>query len=208
MAEEKKKSDKAAKAYASFYYIFMTLAVMGFGYFGYLKLTDTDIYFYSRVINCYTLCFTAAFIFLALRIFIVFHKNGNKVSYQVWLLIISCMISCICLINSVAEDFSRSRITDTIEINEDTEVLLCETGDESTRIDIYRVKGGFVKKIGEIDETYFSVKCIEQDLYTCDVSEDGSLITINCNYGVYGNGIYMIAPAYDTGTLSYTFQIN
>lgn len=207
MADDKKKSAKAAKAYETFYYIFITLAVMGFGYFGYLKLTDTDIYFYDRVINCYTLCFAAAFVFLALRVLIVFRKI-NKVSYQLGLMMVACGISGVCLINSVAEDFSRSKVRDIIEINEATDVLLCEVGKENTRIDVYRVRGRLAKKIGEIDETYFSVKCLEQGMYSCDVSADGSVITVNCNYGVYGNGIYMIIPAYDTGTLSFNFEIN
>lgn len=206
MADDKK---KFAKAYDAFYYIFITLAVIGFIYFGYMKVFDTEIYFYNRVINCYTLCFTAAFIFLALRILIVFRRSGNKVGYQLLLMIISCGISGVCLINSLAEDFSRSKIMDIIEINETTDVFLCENGDEtSTKIDIYRVRGRLAKKIGEIDETYFSVKCIEQDMYTYNISEDGSLLTVNCNYGVYGNGVYMIIPAYDTGTLTFTFEIN
>lgn len=204
MADDKK---KFAKAYDTFYYIFITLAAVGFGFFGYLKLTDTDIYFYDRVINCYTLCFTAAFVFLALRILIVFRRSGNKVSYQLWLMIAAALISGACLINSLAEDFSRSKIMDIIEIDENTDIFLCETGDENTQIDIYRVKDRMARKIGEIDETYFSVKCIEQGMYSYEISDDGTFITIYCNYGVYGNGIYMIVPAYDTGTLSYTFQI-
>ena len=42
MSEEKK---KGSKSYETFYYIIMTLAVAGFGFFGYMKLTDTEFTF-------------------------------------------------------------------------------------------------------------------------------------------------------------------
>ncbi len=207
MSEEKK---KGSKSYETFYYIIMTLAVAGFGFFGYMKLTDTEIYVFDRIIGCYTICFTAALIFLAVRIFTLFKKNGKKLSYQFWLMAVAGGITAACVINSIAEDFGKSKVKGILEINETTKVFLCESTQKNghTQIDVYRVKGRLARKLGEIDETLFSVRCIEQDMYSYAVSGDESLLTVNCQYGVYGNGMYMLSPTYDTGTLSYTFKLD
>lgn len=207
MADEAK--EKGAKAYEAFYYIVMTLAVIGFGFFGYMKLTDTELYIFDHIIGCYTICFTAALVFIAVRWLTLFRKNGKKFNYQLWLMTAACAVAAACFINSVCEDFGKSKVREVVKINATTDVFLCEPTekDGSTRIDIYRIGGRLVRKLGEIDEKLFSVKCIQDGLYTCTVSDDGSMITVNCEYGVFGDGIHMLNPAYDTGNLSYTFKI-
>lgn len=207
MADEKK---KGAKAYEFFYYTLMTLAVAAFGFFGYMKLTDTEIYVFDCIIGCYTICFTAALVFLVVRILTLLRKNGKQLSYQFWLMAAACGITAACFVNSIAEDIGKSKVKGVLEINETMNVFLCESTQKSghTQIDVYRVKGRLACKLGEIDETLFSVKCIEQDMYSYAVSGDESLLTVSCQYGVYGNGMYMLSSTYDTGTLSYTFKLD
>lgn len=200
---------KGGKAIAVIYYIAVTLAAAAFGFFGYMKLTDTELYLFNSVIGCYTICFGAVLGFTVIRFLTLLKKNGNKFNYPIALMLSAAGIAGACFVNSLAEDIGRSKVKDILEMDETTKIFLCEVSDKEDRsvIDVYRVRDRFVHKIGTIDERLFSVKCIEGDLYSYSFSEDKSLVTIQCQYGVYGDGLYMLNPSFDTGVLNYTFKI-
>lgn len=203
MAEENRK-----KALDVLYYIGITLAAIAFCFFGYMKLADVELFLFNRIIGCYTICFVAVTFFLLVRI-MGGYKKLKKLDYQLWLMVISCVVSAACLINSVAEDSGKSKTKTEIVVNEATNVYLCESIQKNghTKITVYRVRDRLVKKLGEIDEKPFTSRCIADNRCTWDISENGDIITIHCNYGKYVDERVELKKEYDTGTLSYPFAL-
>lgn len=201
--------DKKLKMNDALYYIGITAAAAAFCFFGYMKLTDTELFIFDRIIGCYTICFTAVLSFLVIRVMMIYSKS-KKFAYQTILMIIAAVVAAVCLINSIAEDSRKSKTKDVLNIVEGTDVFLCEDVEKSghTRIDVYRVRNRLAKKIGEIDERYFSVRCVEEDTYTYNVSDDYSIININCHYGTYGNDMISLNPAFDTGVMTFSFVLD
>ena len=206
MADDKK---KGTKTYEVFYYIFITLAAMAFCFFGYMKLTDTEIFIFNRIIGCYSICFTAVTTFLLIRIFTIYKKT-KKINYQLGLMILAGLVSVICLVNSVAEDCGKSKIKDEVEVNAAVKVYLCESTQKNghTKIEVYRVRDRLAKKLGEIDEKPFAVRCVADQAYKCIVSDNQDIITINCNYGEYYDERVELKKEYDKGYLSYSFALD
>lgn len=206
MADDKKKGLKAADI---FYYIGITLAAIAFCFFGFMKLADIEIFVFNRIIGCYTICFTAVTAFMLVRIFTMYSKT-KKIDYQTWLMIAACVVSGACLINSIAEDSNKSKVRAEIEVNAATKVFLCESTEKNghTKIGVYRVRDRMAKKLGEIDEKPFSVRCVADKKYTYDISENGDIITVHCNYGSYNDERVALKPGYDQGVLSYPFALD
>lgn len=71
---------------------------------------------------------------------------------------------------------------------------------ELTYLDVYRLKGFKAVKIGNINETRFSNKCLAQDKYTLDYNEETKTVTVACEYGGYGDRS-------DTEVLTYDFYL-
>ncbi|MDE6774720.1 MAG: hypothetical protein K2J37_00195 [Ruminococcus sp.] len=213
MAEEKKKEEKKKIDYSkllnSLYYIGITLGAAGIAFFGYLKLTDTELFIFSRIISCYTVCLAVVTVVLAYRFIRVFIENEKKFNYMIALQAVVASVALACAVNSMAEDINKSKVNDVVKINERTSIILCEVENKSghTQIDVYCKRGRFAKKTGEIDEMMFSVKCIESGAYNCYSSDDGNTAVVECFYGIYGNGSILI-PEYDTGMLTYVFDLN
>ena len=78
-------------------------------------------------------------------------------------------------------------------------ITIGETRFEHTYMDVYHINGFAAKKLGEIDETYFSNKCLSQDKYTYEYDEASKKLTIICEYGTYGNEVVRLKEEYDTG---------
>lgn len=205
---------KKAKVMETFYFILMTLLVCGFGFFGYCKLTDSYIRLFGRLFSCYSLGFFAVLLFFIVRSVMVFVKTGKKMNYRLFLNLSAAVITLFCMINSMAADIKSSGTMDILKLGDKSRVMLCEsvfTDDDGSitevRIDVYGMNGRICRKLGEIDETLFSVRCVETDSYRYYISEDGRQLTLECLYGAYGNGTYMLTPQADTGTLTYIFEI-
>ncbi len=205
---------KKAKVMETFYFILMTLLVCGFGFFAYCKLTGTSLRLFGRLFGCYSMGFSAVFLFFAVRSVMVFVKTGKKMSYRLFLSLSAVLITLFCLINCLATDISSSGTKDILKLGEKNSVMLCEsvvTDDNGAvtevRIDVYGMNGRLCRKLGEIDETLFSVRCVETDSYRYYISEDGRQLTLECLYGTYGNGTYTLSPQADTGKLTYIFEI-
>ncbi|MDE5765406.1 MAG: hypothetical protein K2I00_10710 [Ruminococcus sp.] len=213
MAEEKSKEEKKKFDYSklldSLHYVGITSGVAGIAFFSYLKLTDTELFVFNRVMSCYTVCFAIITGVLAYRFVRVFIANEKKFNYVITLQAIVASVILACAVNSLAEDVNKSKINDVIEINENISVVLCEVENKSghTRIDVYSRRGRFAKKTGEIDEMMFSVKCIESGAYNCYSPDDGNSAVVECFYGIYGNG-NVLSPEYNTGMLTYVFDLN
>ncbi len=79
---------------------------------------------------------------------------------------------------------------------------------ELTYLDVYRLKGFKAVKLGDINETYFSNKCLAQDKYTLDYNEEARTVTVACEYGVYGNEYVHLKEEFDTGVMTYDFIIS
>ncbi|MCM1529050.1 MAG: hypothetical protein NC093_03540 [Alistipes sp.] len=205
---------KKAKVMETFYFILMTLLVCGFGFFAYCKLTGSSIRLFGRLFGCYSLGFFAVLLLLIVRSVMVFIKTGKKMNYRLFLDISAVVITLFCLINCLATDIKASGTKDILKIGDKNRVMLCESvfTDENdvvteVRIDVYSINGRLCRKLGEIDETLFSVRCVETDSYRYYISDDGRQLTLECLYGAYGNGTYSLTPQADTGKLTYIFEI-
>lgn len=205
MGDEKKKS----KGYDIAYYTLMTAAIIAFAFFGYMKLADVEIVLFNRIIGCYTICFTVVLVFLIIRIFALYDKI-KKIDYQMGLMISAGIIALLCFINSIAEDFGKSKTKDIITVNETTDVYLCECMEDNghTKIDVYRVRDRLAKKIGEIDERPFAYRCVADDSYSYSIGENGDIIDITCNYGQYIDERTVLKSGYDSGYLTYSFALD
>ncbi len=205
---------KKAKVTETFYFIFMTLLVCGFGLLVYCKLTDSSFRLFGRLFSCYSMGFSAVFLFFAVRSVTVFVKNGKKMNYRLFLDISAVVMTLFCLINCLAADINSSGTKDILKVGDKNRVMLCESvfTDENgavseVRIDVYSMNGRLCRKLGEIDETLFSVRCVETDSYRYYISDDGRQLTLECLYGAYGNDTYSLTPQADTGKLTYIFEI-
>lgn len=97
-----------------------------------------------------------------------------------------------------------------------TVILLAERNDHSagepqsklTYLDVYRLKGFKAVKIGNIDETRFSNRCLAEDKYTLDYNEETRVLTVACEYGDYSHGFINPKEELDTGVMTYKFIIS
>lgn len=140
------------------------------------------------------------------------HINGTVVSCLTVMLIISVLGAGSIIYSgvkdppyTVAETFSDGTV-----------ILLCERNDhiagepqsKLTYLDVYRLKGFKAVKIGKIDETRFSNRCLAEDKYTLDYNEKTKALTVACEYGDYSHGFINLKEEFDTGTLTYEFIIS
>ncbi|MDE5577277.1 MAG: hypothetical protein K2J11_07815, partial [Oscillospiraceae bacterium] len=109
---------------------------------------------------------------------------------------------------AVHENIKNTVDIEQITLSDGNEILLKErishttigkTRFEDTYMDVYQINGIAAKKLGEIDESYFSNKCLLQDKYTYEYDEASKKLTIICEYGTYGNGVVRLKEEYDTG---------
>lgn len=216
MADAKKSFDWSEAASNSGYIII----VIALAFFCWLKLSDKYLYIFGNIVSCYTFAFITAFIILLRIVIKLIKKNNGNFDFMSGLLTAALFITFVCSINSAAGDAKNSKVKDVLKISEETQensgvsVVLCEVTEfnntinaDSTFINVYRVSGGIAKKIGVIDEMYFSVECIKEDMYTYFINADKSTITIECSYGFFGDGIIMMNPAYETGKIRYVFKL-
>lgn len=185
----------------------MTLAVIAFGFFGYMKLADIELVVLGRLIGCYTICFIVVLGFLIVRIFALYDKL-KKFDYQMGLMVAAAVIGLLCFVNSFAEDMGKSKTKEIVTVNETTEVYLCERMEKNghTKIDVYRVRDYQAKKIGEIDERPFSARCVSEKAFSHTISENGDIISITCNYGTYTDEKTVLKS--DVGYLTYSFALD
>ncbi len=218
MADDK----KSAKFGNAVPYLIRILIAVTVAFFGWLKLADRYIYIFDTIFQCYTFAFFSAFAFLLVYLLNYMKKNNGNFNFNSGFITTILCVLLVCLINSGAEDIKNSKVKDVLPIGTATEdnpdvpsVVLCEVtefnnmmNDESTYINVYQVNGRIAKKLGIIDEVYFSVECIKDDMYTYFINEEKNTITIECSYGFFGDGIVEMNPAFETGKIQYVFKLD
>lgn len=198
-----------------FYHILLVAAVIGLAYFTYLRLNDMSLYFMGSIFDCNTVGFFGAFLFLGIRISALLTRTKGKYNLRLWTLTVAAVLVFACGLSGFTIDVRHSKLIDVLTIDGETTVLLSEytehdklTDTERVYLDVYRSNGKTsAKKLGQIDETYFAVRCVETDSYTYTVSDDG-IFTLDCQYVSYGGGPFVLSPYADTGHLTYNFKLN
>lgn len=210
MAEKGKSNVKAS---AVIYYALLTAALIGLIIFVYLRIMGGSLFLFGYVFGPYALMFAIVTAVLVLRFGSLLKSSGGKITYHSSLAAAAAVLSLVCLVYTGAEDVRFSKTVDMLVLNDGRNVLLTEhsersehTGKDNTYIDVYLLYGRMAQKLGRIDETCFSNKCIESDLYAYSVGVD-DVITIECEYGSFGDGIVALEPNYGSTTIKYDFKL-
>lgn len=191
-------------------------------FFGWLKLADRYIYIFGTVFSCYTFAVVSASVIILVYLVSYIKKNNGNFNFNSGFFTAVLCVLLVCAVNCTAEDVKNSKVKDVIPIGTVTaeddnapSVVLCEVtafnstmNDFSTFINVYHVKDRIARKIGVIDEVYFSVECIKDGLYDYFINYEKNTVTIECSYGYFGDGIIEINPAYETGKIQYVFKLD
>lgn len=117
---------------------------------------------------------------------------------------------------AVYEDIKNTADMERITLSDGNKILLDERITyikfdekkfEYTYMDVYQINGITAKKLGEINESYFSNKCLSQDKYSYEYDEQSKKLTIICEYGTYGDSVVHLKEEYDTGFWSEEFTL-
>lgn len=212
---------KKVDPYEVFYFIYLFAAVIGLAVVCYMKLNSVYLYLMGSILGCYTVGFCGGAILMAVRIITRLNRCKWKFDLRISLLTAAAALTLICGVNCLAQDVSRSKMLDVLNLVEKTEetsslqiylseytekTKIGETEYETVKLDVYQTGGRFAKHLGTIDETYFANRCAEMDTYSYTYGEDG-IFTLNLSYGAYGDGSVMLNPAVDSGVMTYTFKV-
>jgi len=210
---ENGKAKGGTKLSTVLYFTCLTLAVMALVFFLYLLLVDGGLFLFGYVFSPYTLAFAViAFVFL-LRTGDLLKRNGGKVSYHGTLAAAAAVIALAAAVYGGVRDIRHTRTADMLVMS-GRNALLTEytekngtTGKDNTFIDAHILYGRIAMKLGRIDETYFSNKCVEKDLYAYSVNDTENVLTIECEYGDFGDGVVALDPSHDKSTIKYDFKL-
>lgn len=177
------------------------------------------IYVFDRFFSGHIFIFIGYLVIGAEHLFLYLRglKAGKKTGKYIAAAILTAAISLFGIAVNIYFAFSGTLYIIAETFSDGTKVLLSERTDyiaghdktpenELTYIDVYRLKAFKAVKIGTIDETYFSNKCLAQSKYALDYSADEKKLTVSCEYGVYGNSFVHLKEEYDTGILVYEFE--
>lgn len=214
---DKKKSRKFSKIVPVFVRLLIAFAL---AFFAWLKLADRYVYIFNTVFNCYTFAFFCSFAFLLVYLLKYIKKNDGNFDLNSGFITLLLCILLVCLVNNGAKDIKNSKVNDIFPIGSATDenpasVLLCEITEfnsmlnaDCTSIAVYRVNGRIAKKLGVIDEAYFSVECLRDGMYDYFINHEKNTVTIECSYGSFGDGIIQMNPAFETGKIQYVFKLD
>lgn len=141
-------------------------------------------------------------------------KDGTVKKAPFITAVILMVLTAFPFISGLVNDLKETSVSETTVIDSDYQVLLTEVSEHDkaadkdiSHINVYKINGVFAKKLGEIDETYYSVKALESGKIVCTYSDDASELLIECGYGEFGNERVQLSPEYDTGTIKYEFKL-
>ncbi|MBQ1463866.1 MAG: hypothetical protein IIZ18_03560 [Ruminococcus sp.] len=141
-------------------------------------------------------------------------KDGTVKKAPFVVAVILMVLTAFPFISGLVSDLKETSVSENTVIDADTDALLTEvtshdkaSSKDLTHINVYKITGIFAKKLGEIDETYYSVKSLEEGKLVCTYSDDASVLMVECGYGTFGNERVQLTPEYDTGTLKYEFKL-
>ena len=210
---------KNQKIYSAVYLIGLILSLVFLFMTAFFKGKNLNLYICGKVFHPYLLqhlgilfWFTANF----MNMCEIKHKKSEKVPKGIAFLVIGMVTLCLWgITDSTIDGLKDSETQNIITLSDGKEITMNEVTDYSSLnkdwelhyIYVYRTKGIIAEKIGEIDETYFSNRCIADGKYTYEYNESTKVLKIVCEYGKYGNDTVKLKPEYDTGYMDFEFQL-
>lgn len=198
------------------------IVVIGFeavilGLFIYLKIAGGELFLFGYVwyVN-FILVFFQMVMFISFFISWIGQPKSKKRIICMTLCAVMFVLQTGVIVWYVYDDTKNITDTEQITLSDGNEILLKErishykigeTRFEDTYMDVYQINGITAKKLGKIDETYFSNKCLLQDKYAYEYDEVGKKLTVICEYGTYGDSVVRLKEEYDTGFWSEEFTL-
>lgn len=197
-------------------YVIVIIAFLGLGW--YLKHMEADLFLFGYIWNRQ---FLSWFTIVILYIGFLYMWKGQPNSRRRKICMILALVMIVLGVGAISYDVFYRNVKNTaaaeqIVLPDGKEVLFMETLDhvriiektfENTYFNVYQKNGIIVRKVGEIDESYFSNKCLSQDTYSYEYDEADRKLTVVCEYGTYGDSVVSLKEEYDTGTLKYEFVL-
>lgn len=196
------------------------IVVIGFvavilGFFIYLKIAGGELFLFGYVWHYTDI---GNFLNALLCVWIFIPWIGQPKSAKRRNILILCAVLFVLEIGliswAVYEDIKYTADMEQITLSDGNKIFLKERTTyskfderkyEYTYLDVYQINGITSKKLGRIDETYFSNKCLSQDKYAYEYDEAGKKLTVICEYGTYGDSVVRLKEEYDTGFWSEEF---
>ena len=211
MADKEKMKVKFS---AMMYYLVLIVALVGFIFFMYLMLTGGSLFLFGYVFGCYSVLFTVMTFVLMVCSCALLKANGGKLNMKNCISSAAMVISLVCLIYSGIVDIRHSKTADMLILRDGRSAILTEytekngkASNEYTYIDVYLLHGRMADRLGRIDETYFSNRCVEADRYAYSLGDDNNTLVVECEYGSFGNGTVCLEPSYGLPSMKYEFKL-
>ena len=197
-------------------FVFVILAII-LGFLIYLEAVDRELFLFGYVWYPNYIGFFSEVLMFAWLLWAWIGAPKSKKRRNV---IIVCAVILVLeaglIVWSAYDNINEKTDRERIVLSDGKEIMLSERIDylklseskfELTYMDVYQINGIAAKKLGTIDETYFSNKCLSQDKYTYEYDEAGKKLTVICEYGTYGDSVVRLKEEYDTGFLSKEFTL-
>ncbi len=212
-SDASQEKDRSALPVGFWVYVIVIIALLGLGW--YLKHMESDLFLFGYIWDRQYLSeFTIAVLYIG---FFVMWKGQPK-SRKRNICMILALVMIVLGVGSISYEVYRD-VKNTVEVEQivlpdGKEILFTETLShvrilektfENTYFNVYLKNGIIVRKVGEIDESYFSNKCLSQDTYSYEYDKADRKLTVVCEYGTYGDSVVSLKEEYDTGTLSWEF---
>ena len=214
MGEKKKRDYTLLKETPFFLVMLVMLLLFVAGLLG--KYMGISMLVAGKLLSCDS--FTWASVMIMCAVVLTYsgmrRKDGTVKKAPFVVAVILMVLTAFPFISGLVSDLKETSVSENTVVDADTDALLTEvtshdtaSDKEHTHINVYKITGIFAKKLGEIDETYYSIKALEEGKLVCTYSDDASVLMIECGYGTFGNDRVQLTPEYDTGTLKYEFKL-
>lgn len=204
--------------------IIFICVILGIEFFyGFLYFSEKELFVFGYVFDEYVVNFTAFLCWFVSYLLIHIHgkrtgvSNLKKSSFITLLSLCAVMIGASVwgVVYNVSEAFDECRVSQRVTLSDGNELLLTEEITHSSinkdyelkYLNVYQLDGITAKRIGRVDETEFSNSCLEQGKYSYEYDENNRLLTVTCEYGIYGDENIHLKEEYDTGFLTYDFTL-
>lgn len=187
----------------------------------YLHFSDKVLVLFNCVFDKDLLKFSVCFLmFIGYAIIVVPEwikkKSSRKRIFTMCTFLVAVLIfTAWAFIDTISDGIKECRISQRLTLSDGTGILLTEETERSSvdkkyelkYLNIYQLSFITAERIGLIDETVFSNNCLEQGKYEYEYDEKSKLFTVICEYGEYGDDTVFLKEEYDTGFMSYEFEL-
>ena len=189
------------------YIIGLVIVATIFGVLIWFKSGDREPFLFGYVWDAnFILIFFQMVMFVAVFVSLIGQPKGKKQIIGMILCAVMFALEAGLIVWYAYENGKKNADTEQITLSDGSKVMLSERIDyiaetkiELTYMYVYQIKGITAKKLGKIDESYFSNKCLLQDKYTYEYDEANKKLTIICEYGTFDSGFLKLKEEYDTG---------